>query len=74
MYQGPGNFVGGHQQYNFSAPASDFGSQGLFSPNAFSFLGAFPNGYRIGGVFQSLHANGNGGQVDPTSFEVHEEC
>jgi hypothetical protein len=33
----------------------------------------YPNGYRIGGVFQSIHANGSNGVIDPTSFEAHED-
>ena len=70
QYLGPGDFVDGHQHYLFSAPASDFGSNGL---NSFSFLGIVPNGYRTGSVFQSIHVNGPGGIPDPTNFEIHED-
>jgi RHS repeat-associated protein len=70
QYLGPGDFVDGHQQYYFSAPASDFGTNGL---NSFSFLGIVPNGYRTGSVFQSIHANGPHGIPNPTYFEIHED-
>jgi hypothetical protein len=70
QYLGPGDFVDGHQEYNFSAPPSDFGSNGLTS---FKFIGLFPNGYRTAGVFNSLHANGRGGIPSPANFEIHED-
>ncbi len=71
QYLGPGNSVGGHQQYLFSAPIATLNP--YFQSSSFSLLG-HANGIRLGGVLHSLHANDfSPSAQDPsaTLFETH---
>jgi RHS repeat-associated protein len=61
---------GGHNEINFTAPASALGP---IQSNAFSIAGV-NNGYRIGGLIYSLHIN-NVTALTPTTigFQAHED-